>query len=92
MKPEPKEHFNIDQLSQLAPNLYRLETIHGYIMFREDLADFVLKIIRQFRHLVYLTLNKATTNQSTREKKERFKEKLIAGGHGILFDAICIWL
>jgi hypothetical protein len=84
--PEPKQHVNIRQLTQLAPNLCYLETSGANIMFNKNLVKFVLKIIRRFHQLVYITLNKNSLYQSKEEKKIMFKELLIKAGHGRLFD------
>jgi hypothetical protein len=86
VSPVPKQHFNVRRLTELAPNLCRLETSFANIMFNEHLVEFVLKIIRRFPRLVYLTLNKGSLYPSKEEKKIVFKEKLIAAGHGRFFD------
>ncbi len=102
--PEPKQHFNVHRLTQLAPHLCSLETSHATIMFNENLVEFVLKIIHRFDQLVYLILNKDSLYRSKEEEKIIFKDKLIAAGHGRLFDCnniqinfprrdeLCIWL
>jgi len=102
--PEPKQHVNIRRLTQLAPHIRCLETSGANIMFKKKLVKFVLKIIREFHHLVNLALNKNSLCQSKEEKKIKFKEALIAAGNGKLFnankieikycmcDALYIWL
>ena len=85
LHPEPKQHVNVHRLSQLAPNLCRLATSHANIMFNENLVKFVLKIIRRFPKLVYLTLNKDSLYPSKEEKKIIFKERLMTDAHGHLF-------
>lgn len=84
--PEPKQHFDVRRLTQLAPHLCSLETSGANIMLDENLVKFVLKIIRQFDQLVYLTLNKNGLYKSKENKKVIFKETLIAAGHNRLFD------
>ena len=70
--PEPKQHFDVCELSQLVPNLCRLEISNANIMFTDYLAEFVLEIIRRFHQ----------------KKRLRFKEKLLVQGHEQqLFDA-----
>jgi hypothetical protein len=86
VSPVPSQHFNVRRLTELAPNLCRLETSFANIMLDEHLVAFVLKIIRRFPRLVYLTLNKGSLYPSKEEKKIMFKEKLIAAGHGRAFD------
>ncbi|CAF1315387.1 unnamed protein product, partial [Didymodactylos carnosus] len=76
--PEPKQHFNVRRLTQLAPHLHSLETSNANIMFHENLVEFVLKIIRQFHQLVHLILNKDSLYPSKEEIKTMFKEKLIS--------------
>ncbi|CAF1359079.1 unnamed protein product [Rotaria magnacalcarata] len=84
--PEPKQHFDVRRLAQLAPHLCSLETSGANIMLDENLVKFVLKIIRQFDQLVYLTLNKNSLYKSKENKKVIFKETLIAAGHNRVFD------
>jgi hypothetical protein len=104
LSPEPKQHFNVRRLTQLAPNLSCIETSGAIIMLSDNLVEFVLKVIRRFHQLVYLILNKDGLYPFKEEKKIMFKEKLIAAGHGRLFDyknirirfpghnELCIWL
>ncbi|CAF3626498.1 unnamed protein product [Rotaria sordida] len=102
--PEPKQHINVRQLTQLVPHLYSLETSDANIIYDENLVKFVLKIIHRFHQLVYLRLNKDGLYPVKEEKKIMFKERLIAAGHNRLFDCnniqiefpgyngLCIWL
>jgi hypothetical protein len=102
--PEPKQHVNIRRLTQLAPHLCRLEMSGANMTLNKNLLKFVLKIIRRFHQLVYLTLNKNSLYNLKEEKKMMFKEALIAAGDGRLFDcnniqikyyrsdAVYIWL
>jgi hypothetical protein len=80
-----KEPFNIDRLNELVPNLYCLEISGGYLMFNENLVQFIFKIIHRFHQLVYLTLNKNDLYQSKDDKKILFKQRLIEIDNGQLF-------
>ncbi|CAF1095545.1 unnamed protein product [Adineta steineri] len=84
--PQPKEYIDIYRLTQLTPNIRRFETSGGNIMFNENTIEFVLNLIRRFRQLVTLTLNKGTYYQSKEKQKIMFLESLIAAGNGKLFD------
>lgn len=86
LRPEPKQHVNIRRLTQLSPNLCRLETSHANIMLNENLVEFIREIIRRFHRLVYLTLNKHSLYPVKKEKTMMFKERSIAAGNGQLFD------
>jgi hypothetical protein len=85
--PEPKQYVDIRRLSRLAPHLCRFETSDANILINEDLAEFVLEIIRHFHQLVYLILNKDSLYSSKQEKKIAFEKRFIAAGNGQLFDA-----
>jgi hypothetical protein len=86
LRPEPKQHFNVDELAQLAPHLCCLGTSGASIMFNDNLVEFILKIIRRFQQLAYLALNTKNIYKSKDEKKIMFKERLTAAGNGQLFN------
>ena len=87
LRVEPKQYINVRRLAELAPNLRSLETSGANIMYNENLVPFVLKIIRRFHRLVYLTLNKHSEYRSKEEKKIMFREKLLEAGHNHLFNS-----
>ncbi|CAF1925183.1 unnamed protein product [Rotaria magnacalcarata] len=101
---QAKEPFDIDRLNQLAPNLCCLEISGGYLIFNENLFQFIFKIIRRFDQLVYLTLIKNDLYRSKPVTKIFFKERLIEIDNGRLFhskdiqitfpqlDRLCIWI
>ncbi|CAM2728191.1 unnamed protein product [Rotaria socialis] len=84
---QAKEPFDIDRLNQLAPNLCCLEISGGYLIFNENLLQFIFKIIRRFDQLVYLTLNKKDLYRSKPANKIIFKERLIEIDNGQLFHS-----
>ena len=86
--PEPKQHFDVCELSQLVPNLCRLETSNPNIMFTDNLIEFILEIIRRFNQMSYLIFNKYSRYPPKNRNKRLFKRTLLAQGHGQqLFDA-----
>ncbi|CAF3697866.1 unnamed protein product [Rotaria sordida] len=84
---QAKEPFNIDRLNELAPNLCCLEISGAYLMFNENLVQFIFKIIHRFGQLVYLTLNKDDLYKSKDDKKILFKKRLIEIDNGRLFHS-----
>ncbi|CAM4796653.1 unnamed protein product [Rotaria magnacalcarata] len=84
---QAKEPFDIDRLNQLAPNLCCLEISGGYLIFNENLSQFIFKIIRRFDQLVYLTLIKNDLYRSKPGTKIFFKERLIEIDNGRLFHS-----
>ncbi|CAF4370042.1 unnamed protein product, partial [Rotaria sordida] len=81
-----------------------LEISGAYLMFNENLVQFIFKIIHRFGQLVYLTLNKDDLYKSKDDKKILFKRRLIEIDNGRLFrsndiqivfpqlDKLCIWI
>ena len=86
LNPQPKEYFCIDQLNQLTPQLSVLETSRAIIMFDDNLIEFTLNIIRRFDQLVHLVINKDGHYPIKHQIKTIFNDKLIAAGHGQVFD------
>ncbi|CAF2596545.1 unnamed protein product [Rotaria sp. Silwood2] len=84
--PQPKQHFHIDRLTQLAPQLCVLETSRAIIMFDDYLIEFTLNIIRRFDQLIHLVINKDGIYPIKHQIKTIFNDKLIAAGHGQVFD------
>ncbi|CAF3460204.1 unnamed protein product, partial [Rotaria sp. Silwood2] len=82
-----KEPFDIDRLNELAPNLCCLEISGAYLIFNENLLQFIFKIIHRFDQLVCLTLNKNDLYKSKDAKKILFKERLIEIDNGRLFHS-----
>ena len=48
---------DIERLSQLLPNLRRLETSRGHLKLNDNLPEFIVTIVDQFHQLVELILN-----------------------------------
>ncbi|CAF4361844.1 unnamed protein product [Rotaria magnacalcarata] len=84
---QAKEPFDIDRLNKLAPNLCCLEISGGYLIFNENLLQFIFKIIHRFDKLVYVTLNKKDLYRSKPANKIIFKERLIEIDNGRLFHS-----
>jgi hypothetical protein len=55
-------------------------------MFDENLIEFTLNIIRRFDQLVRLVINKDGMYPVKHQIKTIFNDKLIAAGHGQVFD------
>lgn len=84
---EPKQHVNVRRLTQLAPRLCSLVTSSALITYDENLLKFLLKIIRNFNQLIHLAINKDVPYHAKQNRKIMFREKLLATGHGRVFDS-----
>lgn len=73
---EASRHINIDRLAALVPNLCYLKTSRGYMIFNENLVDFILNMIRRFNRLLKLGLNKGSPSRCKTPQKLIFQETL----------------